>query len=205
MDELKNTGESFTTFYYAKMDDANTRAELKALYVRHAQVPNEHVVLISLSQNETSMMTWEGSPILGQTNIMEKLAVRTITTRGDRTLISNSQGMPKLGHQGLTIDVQPSSHQVPNLLVSVNGQLLVCNFCEIHQCVLNFSLVIHRWTMAHQCISIRCSSLSMCQGLRLLITCTNCIPCQTLKPSHSSHHLTDKMISSGSSSFEPCM
>jgi len=90
MDELQKTATDFTAFYYAKIDDAEKRAELKDLY------------------NETSMMTWEGDPILGQANIVTKLA-----------------SMPKVTHQTQTMDVQPSSPELPNLLVSVKGLLWV--------------------------------------------------------------------------------
>jgi hypothetical protein len=38
MDELQKTATEFTAFYYAKIDDAEKRAELKDLYVRHANL-----------------------------------------------------------------------------------------------------------------------------------------------------------------------
>jgi len=90
MNQLEKTAADFTAFYYAKVDDIEKRAELKDLYT------------------EASVMTWEGDVILGQTNIVAKLA-----------------SMPKVTHQTQTTDVQPSSPSVPNLIVSVKGLLWV--------------------------------------------------------------------------------
>lgn len=34
MNDIKTTAESFTNFYYARVDDVATRTDLKPLYVR---------------------------------------------------------------------------------------------------------------------------------------------------------------------------
>jgi hypothetical protein len=79
MNELEKTASNFTTFYYAKLDDAEKRTELKDLYVRQANsIPKSCCADLFLSQTDTSMMTWEGDAILGQTNIVAKLAVSTV-------------------------------------------------------------------------------------------------------------------------------
>ena len=36
---IEKTAADFTAFYYAKVDDVEKRAELKDLYVRHADFP----------------------------------------------------------------------------------------------------------------------------------------------------------------------
>jgi len=57
-----------------------------------------------------SMLTWEGQPIQGAPSISEKLV-----------------GLPfeKVQHKVLTLDAQPSSATVANLIVSVTGLLVV--------------------------------------------------------------------------------
>lgn len=86
---LEKTANEFVTLYYSNLDDPSKRPTLKDLYT------------------DKSMMTWEGTGILGKTNIFEKLT-----------------SMPKMTLQPQTTDVQPSSLESPNnMLVSVKGLL----------------------------------------------------------------------------------
>ncbi|KAI0818694.1 nuclear transport factor 2 [Irpex lacteus] len=84
MADINAIAKQFTDFYYATFD-AN-RANLSNLYR-----PN-------------SMLTFEGSQILGAPAITEKLTVQ---------------------HKVVTLDAQPSSESIASLIVSVTGQLLV--------------------------------------------------------------------------------
>ncbi|CAD6572746.1 MAG: Nuclear transport factor 2, partial [Tremellales sp. Tagirdzhanova-0007] len=75
-------------------------------------------------QRDQSMLTWENTPIMGTTGIMEKL-----------------QGLPfaKVAHRVLTLDAQPASSAVASILVLVTGQLLV----DDGQNVLQYSQMFH--------------------------------------------------------------
>ncbi|XAO26950.1 hypothetical protein I312_105791 [Cryptococcus bacillisporus CA1280] len=73
---------------------------------------------------DTSMLTWESSQIQGTAAITEKLV---------------SLPFQKVQHKVVTIDAQPSSHQVASFIVLVTGQLLV----DDGQNPLQFTQVFH--------------------------------------------------------------
>jgi len=90
MADINAIAKQFTDFYYNTFD--TSRASLLPLY------------------RDTSMLSWEGTPIQGATNIVEKLT-----------------GLPfaKVAHRVTTMDAQPSSPTTPSLLVLVTGLLIV--------------------------------------------------------------------------------
>ncbi|KAH9915791.1 nuclear transport factor 2 [Epithele typhae] len=90
MADINTIAKQFTDFYYNTFD--TNRANLGALY------------------RDMSMLTWEGSQLLGATSISEKLA-----------------GLPfeKVLHKVTTLDAQPSSPSVASVIVSVTGLLVV--------------------------------------------------------------------------------
>ncbi|ADV25308.1 nuclear transport factor 2 [Cryptococcus gattii Ru294] len=73
---------------------------------------------------DTSMLTWESSQIQGAAAITEKLV---------------SLPFQKVQHKVVTIDAQPSSHQIASIIVLVTGQLLV----DDGQNPLQFTQVFH--------------------------------------------------------------
>ncbi|KAF9653855.1 nuclear transport factor 2 [Thelephora ganbajun] len=89
MADINTIAQQFTDFYYSTFD--SNRASLVSLYRNH------------------SMLTWEGSPILGAKLITEKLT---------------SLPFEKVAHKITTLDAQPSS-QGGSILVSVTGLLVV--------------------------------------------------------------------------------
>lgn len=90
MANINDIAGQFTTFYYNQFD--TDRAGLASLY------------------RETSMLTFEGSPIQGVSAIIEKLT---------------SLPFSKVVHKVTTCDAQPSSPSMASILVTVSGQLLV--------------------------------------------------------------------------------
>ncbi|KAH8100214.1 nuclear transport factor 2 [Cristinia sonorae] len=90
MGDIQAIAKQFTDFYYSTFD--SNRSALQAVY------------------RPTSMLTWEGSPILGATDITEKLV---------------SLPFEKVQHKVTTFDAQPSSPTIASILVSVTGLLLV--------------------------------------------------------------------------------
>ncbi|KAN0141104.1 hypothetical protein V8E53_000860 [Lactarius tabidus] len=90
MADINSVAKQFTDFYYTTFD-AN-RGNLAPVY------------------REQSMLTWEGTPIQGVANIVEKLT---------------SLPFSKVIHKVTTLDAQPSSPTVASLIVSVTGLLLV--------------------------------------------------------------------------------
>ncbi|GBE82685.1 nuclear transport factor 2 [Sparassis latifolia] len=90
MADINTIAKQFTDFYYTTFD--TNRGGLQNLY------------------RDVSMLTWEGSQILGASSIAEKLT-----------------GLPfdKVVHKVVTLDAQPSSPTVASLIVSVTGLLLV--------------------------------------------------------------------------------
>ncbi|KAH7927063.1 nuclear transport factor 2 [Leucogyrophana mollusca] len=90
MADFNAIAKQFTDFYYATFD--SKRDALQSLYRPH------------------SMLTWEGSPIQGDTAISTKLVELPFA---------------KVVHKVTTLDAQPSSPSVASLLVIVTGLLLV--------------------------------------------------------------------------------
>jgi len=90
MADINTIAKQFTDFYYTTFD--NNRGGLQNLY------------------RDSSMMTWEGSQILGAANISEKLTTLPFE---------------KVSHKVVTLDAQPSSPTMASLIVSVTGLLLV--------------------------------------------------------------------------------
>lgn len=90
MAEINTIAKQFTDFYYSTFD--TNRANLAPLY------------------RDTSMLTWEGTPIQGASAITEKLTSLPFT---------------KVQHKVETFDAQPSSPTVPNIFIVVTGLLLV--------------------------------------------------------------------------------
>ncbi|CCM05030.1 uncharacterized protein FIBRA_07230 [Fibroporia radiculosa] len=90
MSDINAIAKQFTDFYYSTFD--TNRASLQSLY------------------REQSMLSWEGSPILGAANISDKLTTLPFQT---------------VQHKITTLDAQPSSPTVASLIVSVTGLLLV--------------------------------------------------------------------------------
>ncbi|KAI0713487.1 nuclear transport factor 2 [Earliella scabrosa] len=90
MADINAIAKQFTDFYYSTFD-AN-RANLQSLY------------------RDVSMLSWEGSPIVGAANITEKLT---------------SLPFEKVQHKVTTLDAQPSSPSLASLIVSVTGLLVV--------------------------------------------------------------------------------
>ncbi|KAI8999054.1 nuclear transport factor 2 [Trametes punicea] len=90
MGDINTIAKQFTDFYYTTFD--TNRAGLHSLY------------------RDVSMLTWEGTPILGATAIAEKLT---------------SLPFEKVQHKVTTLDAQPSSPSIASLIVSVTGLLVV--------------------------------------------------------------------------------
>ncbi|KAI9454299.1 hypothetical protein BJY52DRAFT_1285103 [Lactarius psammicola] len=90
MADINAIAKQFTDFYYNTFD--SNRANLAPLY------------------RDTSMLTFEGTPIQGTSGIIEKLTSLPFT---------------KVVHKVTTLDTQPSSPSVSSLIVSVTGLLLV--------------------------------------------------------------------------------
>ncbi|TDL27636.1 nuclear transport factor 2 [Rickenella mellea] len=96
--------QEFTTFYYATFD--GDRSALRNLY------------------RPTSMLSFEGSPVMGVDAIVEKLV---------------NLPFKQVAHRVATQDAQPSSPSVASIIVSVTGQLIV----DDSEHPLNFSQVFH--------------------------------------------------------------
>ncbi|KAH9170776.1 nuclear transport factor 2 [Lactarius sanguifluus] len=90
MADINAIAKQFTDFYYNTFD--SNRANLAPLY------------------RETSMLTWEGTPIQSANAIVEKLT---------------SLPFAKVQHKVTTLDAQPSNPAVASLIVSVTGLLVV--------------------------------------------------------------------------------
>ncbi|TCD62392.1 Nuclear transport factor 2 [Steccherinum ochraceum] len=90
MSDPQAIAKQFTDFYYQTFD--SNRAGIQALY------------------RDNSMMTWEGTQILGASSIVEKITTLPFA---------------KVQHKVTTLDAQPSSNAVASILVSVTGMLLV--------------------------------------------------------------------------------
>jgi len=90
MADINSVAKQFTDFYYTTFD--TNRSGLQNLYRDH------------------SMLSWEGTPIVGAANISEKLTTLPFE---------------KVQHKITTLDAQPSSPTVASLIVSVTGLLLV--------------------------------------------------------------------------------
>ncbi|KAI1784237.1 nuclear transport factor 2 [Ganoderma leucocontextum] len=90
MGDIQAIAKQFTDFYYSTFD-AN-RAGLQGLY------------------RDVSMLSWEGSPLVGAASITEKLV---------------NLPFQKVQHKVTTLDAQPSSPNVASLIVSVTGLLVV--------------------------------------------------------------------------------
>ncbi|KDQ59639.1 hypothetical protein JAAARDRAFT_175095 [Jaapia argillacea MUCL 33604] len=90
MADINAVAKQFTDFYYSTFDSG--RANLQPLY------------------REGSMLTWEGTPIMGAAAITEKLT-----------------GLPfeRVVHKITTLDAQPSSPTMASMIVSVTGLLVV--------------------------------------------------------------------------------
>lgn len=104
MTDINAIAKQFVDFYYQTFSSG--RQNLGPLY------------------RESSMLTFEGSPIQGTPAILEKLT---------------SLPFQKVQHKVTTLDAQPSSTTVAGLLVSVTGLLLVddsenpLNFSQVFQ------------------------------------------------------------------------
>ncbi|THG94774.1 hypothetical protein EW026_g6760 [Hermanssonia centrifuga] len=90
MADINAIAKQFTDFYYTTFD--TNRAGLQNLY------------------RASSMLSWEGTQILGAADISEKLTALPFE---------------KVQHKVTTLDAQPSSPSVASLIVSVTGLLLV--------------------------------------------------------------------------------
>ncbi|KAF8894709.1 nuclear transport factor 2 [Infundibulicybe gibba] len=90
MADIQAVAKQFTEFYYSTFD--TNRSALASLY------------------RPQSMLTWEGSPLLGGDAIIEKITSLPFKT---------------VQHKTTTLDVQPSSPTIQSLLVSVTGLLIV--------------------------------------------------------------------------------
>lgn len=92
MADINSVAQQFTSFYYRAFDE--NRATLEPLYVRLC--PGKTISIISdsetdsvllllpfscSSQRESSMLTFEGTPIQGVRGIIEKLTVCPIAPR----------------------------------------------------------------------------------------------------------------------------
>ncbi|KAI0694161.1 nuclear transport factor 2 [Cerioporus squamosus] len=90
MADINAIAKQFTDFYYTTFD--TNRAGLQNLY------------------RDVSMLSWEGTPIMGASAISEKLTTLPFE---------------KVQHKVTTMDAQPSSPSVASMIVSVTGLLLV--------------------------------------------------------------------------------
>lgn len=104
MTDINAIAKQFTDFYYITFD--SNRAGLSSLY------------------RDNSMLSWEGSPLVGATAIAEKIT---------------SLPFEKVQHKVTTLDAQPSSTSVASLIVSVTGLLVVDDSPN----PLQFSQVFH--------------------------------------------------------------
>jgi len=104
MADINTIAQQFTQFYYTTFDE--DRAKLQGLY-----------------RNE-SMLTFEGSPIQGAVQIIEKLT---------------NLPFQQVVHKMTTLDAQPSSQTMASLIVSVTGLLVVDDSPN----PLQFSQVFH--------------------------------------------------------------
>lgn len=104
MGDIHAIAKQFTDFYYSTFD--SDRSALTSLY------------------RPESMLTFEGTPIMGAIAVTEKL-----------------QSLPfqKVVHKVTTLDAQPSSPTVASLIVNVTGLLMVDDSPN----PLNFSQVFH--------------------------------------------------------------
>ncbi|KAF8263410.1 nuclear transport factor 2 [Lactarius quietus] len=91
MADINAIAKQFTDFYYTTFD--SNRANLRLSMYR-----------------DTSMLTFEGTPIQGSASIIEKLTSLPFT---------------KVVHKVVTLDAQPSNPSAASLIVSVTGLLLV--------------------------------------------------------------------------------
>ncbi|EIW69096.1 nuclear transport factor 2 [Tremella mesenterica] len=103
-EEMNAIAKQFTDFYYNTFD--TDRSGLAALYRDH------------------SMLSWEGTPLLGAPAIMQRLQELPFTA---------------VQHRVLTLDAQPASSTEPAILVLVTGQLLVDDGSNI----LQYSQMFH--------------------------------------------------------------
>jgi len=103
MADINAVAQQFTDFYYQSFD--TNRSSLAPLY------------------RDSSMLTFEGSPIKGAAAIIEKLT---------------SLPFQKVQHKVTTLDAQPSS-SVASLIVNVTGLLIV----DDSENPLQFSQVFH--------------------------------------------------------------
>ncbi|KAL7754178.1 Nuclear transport factor 2 [Sorochytrium milnesiophthora] len=87
--DFRAVGKGFTDYYYSLFD--SNRQQLRALYREH------------------SMLSFEGTDIVGVNSIMEKI-----------------EGLPfqKIVHNILSVDAQPSHPQLGSIMVTVTGQLV---------------------------------------------------------------------------------
>ncbi|KAF8626331.1 hypothetical protein AX15_004992 [Amanita polypyramis BW_CC] len=104
MADINSIAQQFTDFYYSTFD--SNRSDLSSLY------------------RDTSMLTFEGSPIQGTKAILEKLT---------------NLPFQKVVHKVITRDAQPSNPSVASLIVNVTGLLLVDDGDK----PLQFSQVFH--------------------------------------------------------------
>ncbi|KAN0115659.1 hypothetical protein V8E52_006778 [Russula decolorans] len=104
MADINAVAQQFTDFYYNTFD--SDRSGLGALY------------------RDTSMLTFEGTPIQGVKPIIEKLT---------------SLPFQKVLHKVTTRDAQPSSPSVASLIVNVTGLLVIDDSPN----PLQFSQVFH--------------------------------------------------------------
>jgi len=104
MADINAVAQQFTNFYYQTFD--SDRSNLGPLY------------------RDTSMLTFEGSPIQGVSAIIQKLT---------------SLPFQKVQHKVTTLDAQPSSPSVASLIVNVTGLLVVDDSPN----PLQFSQVFH--------------------------------------------------------------
>ncbi|KAI5451929.1 Nuclear transport factor 2 [Naganishia albida] len=93
MADIQAIAQQFTNFYYQTFDAAGKdRSALSSLY------------------RDNSMMTWEGTQLMGTQAIIEKI---------------NSLPFESVQHRVSMIDAQPSSATVASLIVLVTGHLVV--------------------------------------------------------------------------------
>ncbi|EAU88089.1 nuclear transport factor 2 [Coprinopsis cinerea okayama7 len=106
MADINAIAKQFTEFYYTTFD--TNRSNLLSLY------------------RDSSMLSWEGAPIQGAQNIVEKIT---------------SLPFQKVQHKVTTLDAQPSSPTQASILVSVTGLLLVddspnpLNYSQVFQLI----------------------------------------------------------------------
>ncbi len=87
------------------------------------------------------MLTWEGTPIQGTANILEKITVipPARPVLDDCADINRLQTLPfaSVQHKVTTLDAQPSSGSVASLLVSITGLLVVRPSCLLFNAFTN--------------------------------------------------------------------